>query len=175
MSKSAAPPSLVCTALMRLGTRMAGIFDQHFAAMGVTQAQFRTLLAVCEEGGEAGITPSELAAHLLLDRATITLLSTRMVEQGWLERRPGANRRTFRLAVTPEGIVMLHRIIPRACALADVTLAHLPPTQLAQLEVMLTQIEDRIRDPDDIAEHRSEADKLAQTPPYTAVHEGKKP
>ena len=43
--------------LMRIGTRMATGFDQHFAELGITQAQFRILLAVWEQGGAAGIAP----------------------------------------------------------------------------------------------------------------------
>src|SRR4028118_1594151 len=93
-------PSRICTALMRLGTRMATAFDQHFAAEGITQAQFRTLLAVWELGGEEGVAPSVLAEKLFLERATVTVLTTRLVERGWLERAAGENRRTFRLVLT---------------------------------------------------------------------------
>ena len=60
--------SEVCTALMRIGTRMAAGFDQHFSRVGITQAQFRTLLAIHQEGGREGITPSALADHLLIER-----------------------------------------------------------------------------------------------------------
>src|SRR5687768_461102 len=90
-------PSLsgaICTAMMRIGTRMAAVFDQKFAEQKTTQAQFRTLLVICDVGGEAGISPSDLAAFLLLDRATVTSVTARLVEEGWIERLPGANRRT---------------------------------------------------------------------------------
>src|SRR5690348_3188493 len=64
----------ICTAMMRIGTRMASVFDQKFAEMQMTQAQFRTLLAICDVGGEEGLAPSDLATYLLLDRATVTIL-----------------------------------------------------------------------------------------------------
>ena len=82
--------SWVCTALMRIGTRMATGFDQHFAELGITQAQFRILLAVWELGGTDGIAPSVLANHLLIERGTISILTNRMIERGWLVRKPGA-------------------------------------------------------------------------------------
>jgi DNA-binding MarR family transcriptional regulator len=139
--------SWVCTALMRIGTRMATGFDQRFAPLGVTQAQFRTLLAIREQGGAEGITPSELAEHLLIERATISALTSRMVEQGWLAREPGENRRTFRLVLTEAGTQMLEELIPRAVALADQTLSDISDDQLRQMHGSLESVEARLRAP----------------------------
>jgi DNA-binding MarR family transcriptional regulator len=90
---------------------MATGFDQHFADLGITQAQFRILLAVWEQGGAEGIAPSVLAHHLLIERGTISVLTNRMVERGWLARRPGENRRTFRLTLTQTGRQLLEKVI----------------------------------------------------------------
>src|SRR5687768_15250257 len=99
--------SWICTALMRIGTRMATGFDQHFADLGSTQAQFRSLLAVWKQGGAEGIAPSVLADHLLIGRGTISILTNRMVERGWLARKPGENRRTYRLTLTAKSRQLL--------------------------------------------------------------------
>lgn len=160
MKPEAFLPSQVCTTLMRLGTRMATIFDQHFAQMNLTQAQFRTLLAIYEQGAETGIAPSDLAGFLLLDRATITLLSNRLVERGLLERRPGENRRTFLLALTAEGRETLERVLPRATALADETLDAVPSSDLARLQHLLDQVEGCVRGLD-LAELGSRANTRA--------------
>jgi DNA-binding MarR family transcriptional regulator len=95
--------SWICTALMRIGTRMATGFDQHFATLGITQAQFRILLAVWEEGGEEGIAPSALADYLLIERGTVSVLTDRLVRGGWLFRKQGESRRTYRLMLTDAG------------------------------------------------------------------------
>ena len=137
--------SHLCTALMRIGTRMATVFDQHFEASGITQAQFRLMLAVWEEGGEDGIAPSALADHLLIERATISVLTQRMVERGLLERRPGENRRTFRLALTETGRSLLFAVIPQAVALAEETLNHIHPAHLRDLQTMLNVVEQQLR------------------------------
>jgi len=137
--------SWVCTALMRIGTRMATGFDQHFAELGITQAQFRILLAVWEQGGVEGIAPSALANHLLIERGTISILTNRMVERGWLVRKPGENRRTFRLTLTPKGRQLLDKVIPLAIELADHTLAGISPAQLQQLRANLELIEAGLR------------------------------
>ena len=138
-------PSMVCTALMRVGTRMATGFDQHFAPLGITQAQFRTLLAISEQGGKEGIAPSALADHLLIERASVSVLTKRMVDEGWVARRPGENRRTFRLVLTKAGSQLLHTQIPRAVALANETLADISPTQLRRMRASLDLVETRLR------------------------------
>lgn len=137
--------SWICTALMRIGTRMATGFDQHFVELGITQAQFRILLAVWEQGGTQGIAPSALATHLLIERGTISILTNRMVELGWLARQPGENRRTYRLTLTQTGKQLLEKVIPLAVELADHTLSGISPTQLRQMRNNLELIESRLR------------------------------
>ena len=140
--------SRVCTALMRIGTRMATGFDQHFAALGITQAQFRTLLAIREQGGADGIAPSALAEHLLIERATVSVLTRRMVEEGWLARKPGENRRTHLLVLTKAGAQKLDALIPRAVALADETLSDISPERLRRMHATLELVEARLRAPE---------------------------
>lgn len=124
---------------------MATGFDQHFAELGITQAQFRILLAVWEQGGADGIAPSVLADHLLIERGTTSILTNRMVELGWLTRNPGENRRTYRLILTPAGRQLLDKVIPLAVDLADQTLSQISPAQLRQMRTNLELIEARLR------------------------------
>ena len=138
--------SWICTALMRIGTRMVTGFDQHFAPLDITQAQFRLLLAVREQGGREGIAPSDLADYLFIERATVSVAANRMVKQGWLARRPGENRRTYLLALTEDGAKMLEGAVPRAVALADHTLSGIPLTQLQEMRENLELIETRLRE-----------------------------
>ena len=132
-------------ALMRIGTRMATGFDQHFAELGITQAQFRILLAVWEQGGAEGIAPSVLANHLLIERGTISILSNRMVELGWLKREPGENRRTYRLRLTSAGRQLLDKVIPLAIELADRTLSGISLDQLREMRANLELMEASLR------------------------------
>ena len=138
-------PAALCTALMRVGTRMATLFDQKFSRFGLTQAQFRVLLAVWE-AGEEGVTPSALADHLLIERATVSVLTTRLVERGWLARRPGENRRTFLLAMTEAGRASLLEALPHAVALADATLAGFRREDLHGTLALLDRLEAHLRE-----------------------------
>lgn len=137
--------SWLSLALMRIGTRMATCFDQYFESFGVTQSQFRILLAIRQQGGAQGLMPSALAEYLLIERGTVSVLTNRMVENGWLKREQGENRRTYQLVLTEAGAQMLDELRPRARALADHTLSELPLEQLQQLREDLERIEDRIR------------------------------
>jgi DNA-binding MarR family transcriptional regulator len=131
---------------MRIGTRMATGFDQHFAHLGITQAQFRVLLAVWEEGSTKGIAPSALADYLFIERATVSVLTGRMIERGWLARKPGENRRTHNLTLTKAGMRLLQEAIPEADALAERTLSGIFPGQLQEMRASLELIENRLRD-----------------------------
>lgn len=124
---------------------MATGFDQHFTELGITQAQFRILLAVWEQGGTKGVAPSVLADYLLIERGTISILTNRMVEMGWLARQPGENRRTYDLTLTSTGKQLLEKVIPRAVDLADHTLSGISLTQLQQMRESLELIEARLR------------------------------
>lgn len=137
--------SRLCLALMRVGTRVAGGFDQHFAGLGLTQAQFRMLLAVWEEGGAEGVTPSDLADRLLIERASVSTLASVMVSRGWLSRVPGENRRSHRLVLTAVGGEVLQAAIPSAVTLADYILSLLGRGELVSLRSLLGRVEERLR------------------------------
>ncbi len=137
--------SWICTALMRIGTRMATHFDQHFAEAGITQAQFRVLLAV-GDAKEKGVAPSALADALLLERATVSVLTQRLVERGLLRRLPGENRRTFSLALTDEGANLLHQLVPAAVKLADDTLRGVTAAEQQEMQKSLAAIERHLRE-----------------------------
>ena len=127
---------------------MASVFDSHFESWGVTQSQFRLMLAVWEEGGAEGISPSVLADHLLIERATISVLTQRMVVRGLLARLPGENRRTFRLILTDEGRSLLFQIVPHAVTLAEETLSGISQADLHELRSMLDSVEGQLRTAD---------------------------
>ena len=123
---------------------MATHFDQHFAGFGITQAQFRVLLAIGDTEA-AGIAPSALAENLLIERATISVLTNRLVEHGLLRRLPGESRRTFNLALTEGGVALLHQLTPAAIALADDTLQGLTPTEMREMQQSLAAVERHLR------------------------------
>ncbi len=138
-------PSRLCLALMRIGTRMAVGFDQRFAEFGLTQAQFRLLIAAWNLGKHEGATPTALAEHLFLERATVSVLIKKLLEQGLLQRLPGENLRSYRVALTEKSGTLLHEVAPRAQSLADATFASFAPDDLPKFEALLKLLETRLR------------------------------
>jgi DNA-binding MarR family transcriptional regulator len=143
-------PFLICSALIRLGTRMATGFDQRFSDLGISQAQFRIMLAIKDQGDSRGVSPSTLANQLLIERGTMSVLSNRLVEKGWLERTPGENRRSLRLGLTSKGRKLLEKVFPRSIELADQLLADFSRKQLDLTQIFLHQVEVRLRENDNI-------------------------
>ena len=127
---------------MRLGTHMATVFDREMAQSGLTQAQFRTLLALLEEPLSVG----ELARRSLLEKATVSLVAQRMVAAGWLERLPGPNRRTHRLALTNLGRQTLETVLPAAAGLARTATRALSAGDVLQLGDLLAKLENHLRE-----------------------------
>lgn len=124
---------------------MATQFDQNLADYNITQAQFRVLLEIKNRGGEAGITPSVLAEHLLIERGTVTVLTSRLVDQGWLSRMPGKNRRTFRLCLTAAGQSKLEEVIPPAVSLANEALDSVAREEIQMVLKHLAKLEAYLR------------------------------
>jgi DNA-binding MarR family transcriptional regulator len=137
--------SRICLALMRVGIRMAVGFNQHFDVLGLTQAQFRAVLAVWNCGGTVGVTPTELAEYLFLERATVSVLIRKLIEKELLVQRPGENRRSYRVMLTPKGIELLQRVSPRAQEHADATFEGFAAADVQTFEDMLTELEARLR------------------------------
>jgi DNA-binding MarR family transcriptional regulator len=137
--------SRVCLALMRVGTRMAVGFDQRFAHFGITQAQFRLLIAVWNCGGNDGAPPSVLADYLFLERATVSVMVNRLLDEGMLAKLPGENRRSYKLTLTQKSGALLKGMGSEATALADTTLEAFTPEALRQLEQALADLEKRLR------------------------------
>jgi DNA-binding MarR family transcriptional regulator len=131
----------LCTAIMRVGSRLASIFDLEMGGYGLTQAQFRTLLAIRQHGQ---IRPGQLADELMLDRASISLLTSKMVSAGWLERLPD-NRRSFKLQLTPAGEEQFQSALQPAIDLSNRTIAGLPRQQAEAVLEALRQLEEQLR------------------------------
>lgn len=129
--------SVVLTTFLRLGTRLATVFDRQFSATGIDQALFRALLAVSEReiASDDGANPSRLANYLLLDQTAATALIHRLAATGAIESD------TNRLRLTSQGLTTLAEMVPSVITLADKTLAGISHEDLSRLLQILAQME----------------------------------
>ena len=100
----------LCFAAQRAARALARRFDEVFRAEGVTNGQFSILVAL-----SAGTrrTPSELAAALGMDRATLSVALKPLVRRGFVAVAPDSqDARRRRLALTQDGVEKVSRLMP---------------------------------------------------------------
>lgn len=113
-------------------------FDERARVMGVTRPQWRVLALLKRFDGSTQVTVADM-----LDVEPITLgrMVDRLQDAGLVERRADpADRRSWRLHLTPEGEQKIEALRPTALALFDDALAGLDSPQRLELEAMLNII-----------------------------------
>ena len=113
-------------------------FDERARAMGVTRPQWRVLALLKRFDGSTQVTVADM-----LDVEPITLgrMVDRLQDAGLVERRADpADRRSWRLHLTPDGEQKIEALRPTALALFDDALAGLDAAQRLELEAMLNII-----------------------------------
>jgi DNA-binding MarR family transcriptional regulator len=92
-----------------LNRLVTGVCDAGLRPHGVRVAQVNILCAIANSGP---LTPTDLAAALVLDKSTLSRDMTKLLEKGWVETQPGEDARSHLLVATPEGIAFLEQIHP---------------------------------------------------------------
>jgi DNA-binding MarR family transcriptional regulator len=92
-----------------LNRLVTGVCDDGLRPFGVRVAQVNILCAIAHSGP---ITPTALAAALVLDKSTLSRDMNKLLEKGWVEARSGDDARSHQLAATHAGIAFLERIHP---------------------------------------------------------------
>jgi DNA-binding MarR family transcriptional regulator len=84
----------------------------------VTQRPFRDLLALRAISRHEVVTQVDLADRLLVDASAVSRLVDRLVKDGLLRRREGADRRSVRLELTTAAALEISRL-DRALAVTE--------------------------------------------------------
>ena len=88
-------------------------FDRRVSALGITRAQWRVLLWVYRT---PGVTQSELAETLEVQKASLGRMLDRLTDKDWIERRADKNDRRIRrvhLSKEVEPLIITMRTIAR--------------------------------------------------------------
>lgn len=111
--------------LRRAHFRAEELFAEEFAQDHLTPRQKALLVTVHQH---PGAKQNELAERIALDRNSLGEMLSRMVSQGYLERRraPDDNRAN-RVHITASGVELLRRVMPRDAAVEAQVIAPLPP------------------------------------------------
>ena len=112
-------------------------FDRHVGPLGVSPGR-AGVLALIE--ANPGVTQSELARAVGLDRSTMVPLLDGFERRGILERRRGADRRTNGLWLTVSGKRLLAQIEKRIEAHEERIASRLSRTERDQLMKLLAKL-----------------------------------
>ncbi|TDC73075.1 MarR family winged helix-turn-helix transcriptional regulator [Streptomyces hainanensis] len=118
---------------------------RRLAALGLHPGQDVLLWVLAQE--PAGMTVSQLAAHLGIEQPTATRSLARLESGGWFRREPvPTDRRQVRVVVTEAG----HRLLPdieRAWAeLAELTMGAVDPARRELAITALEEANERLRE-----------------------------
>ena len=108
---------------------------------GITRREWGVLMWLARQ---PGISPSQLADALNLDRARVSRATTAMQAKGLLHKAPdAANHRTTALQLTASGQQLHDELLPQIRAINLQLASALSAAALAQLDTSLQQLQDR--------------------------------
>jgi MarR family transcriptional regulator, 2-MHQ and catechol-resistance regulon repressor len=78
----------------------------------LTPVKLNYLMIVRHIGKEAGLSQREIARRVLIDAGNATHVLDDLEKKGWVVRRPGPDRRSKRIKITPKGASLLDQAWP---------------------------------------------------------------
>ena len=113
-------------------------FDRRVRTLGITRAQWLVLTRLHRH---PGVSQSELADLMEVERASAGRMIDRLEANGWVERRAqNGDRRVKRVYLTPEAERVHRRIWRVAEATVDDALTDLSAREGAQLRALLSRV-----------------------------------
>jgi DNA-binding MarR family transcriptional regulator len=117
---------------------MRASFDRRVRQLGLTRAQWLVLVRLARR---PGMTQSELAESLEVERATAGRMVDRLERKAWVERRADtADRRVNRLYLTAEAEAVQARVANLGGDLVDEALVPLAEAERLALAALLERV-----------------------------------
>lgn len=99
----------VAVRLRLLNRLVTGVCDDGLRPFGVRVAQVNVLCAVANSGP---VTPTDLAAALVMDKSTLSRDVDKLIEKGWVEKAAEDDARSHTLSATAAGVQFLESVHP---------------------------------------------------------------
>jgi DNA-binding MarR family transcriptional regulator len=126
-----------------VGRLLRTVFERRVRAFGLTRAQW---LVIARMRRRPGLSQSEIADLLEIEKASAGRLIDRMEAKGWLQRRDDASdRRINRLHLTPEAEQLHAAIWPIAEATVDTALGDLSTEERRLLTGLMTRVKAKLQ------------------------------
>ena len=102
-----------CARLRRLTRRVTALYDRELAPTGLRLTQYSLLATLRREGRQGGVTVSDLAAAMDMDRTTLTRNLRPLLGQGLVELGADpADARVRRALITAKGQAAFAEAVP---------------------------------------------------------------
>ncbi len=98
-----------CAVLRRTARRVTQAYDRALRPAGIKLTQYSVLANVLRD---AGLSITELAERLAMDRTTLTRNLRPMERAGWIEVGPGSDRRRRAVQITAAGDEVFEAAFP---------------------------------------------------------------
>jgi MarR family transcriptional regulator, transcriptional regulator for hemolysin len=122
---------------------MRTVFERRVRAFGLTRAQWMVIARVHRR---PGLSQSEVADLLEIEKASAGRLIDRMEAKGWLTRSADSHdRRINRLRLTPAADRLHATIWPIAEATVDTALGDLSPEERRRLTRLMTRVKSKLQ------------------------------
>ncbi len=119
------------------------VFDRRVRRLGLTRAQW---LALTRLNRRPGLSQSEVADLLEVEKATACRLIDRLESKRWIERRPDKkDRRIKRIYLTARAVRVHASIWPVAEKTVDDALGDLAPAERRQLADMMMRVKGKLQ------------------------------
>lgn len=110
-----------------------------FGRWDLSSSQFNVLNVL--EGQREGYSQTELSRHLLMHRSNVTGLVDRLQARGLVRREENpADRRSYRVVLTPTGRKLLRQILPHYYTAAEQVWGNFPIARSKQLVAELNRV-----------------------------------
>ncbi len=114
------------------------VFARRVREVGLTRAQWQALTRI---NRRSGMSQSELAEMMEIEKAPAGRIVDRLQEKGWIERRAEpSDRRINRIYLTEQGARIHAAIAPLADATVRDALAGLTPAEQARLVALMSKV-----------------------------------
>lgn len=146
--------------LMVVGELIGRRIDRHAATRGLDRGQGDVMLTLRRAGAPYRLSPTALAASLLVTSGTMTNRLDRLEERGLVERVPNpTDRRGMDVQLTPAGVRMADEAVAEHVAGEQEMLSSLSARERDQLVRLTRKLLAHLSSPPDPDEGRSGADR----------------
>jgi DNA-binding MarR family transcriptional regulator len=127
--------------LMTMGSQLQELRAGLARQLGVSEPEYRVFLAIAQLQGEKGVSVSEVARHLGVSGAFVTMIVQRLARVGQVRKRPSAtDRRGVLLTLTARGRAAMTAFSRRPQMVNDELFGDIDPTEFRLLADIVRRV-----------------------------------